>query len=118
MFVLKKFWLSLKYACQGLITAWQTQLNFRWHTLALTAVVILGFIVRLENLEWAAVLLISCLVLAMELINTIIERLVDLAKPRVHVYAKMIKDVMAGATLLMAIFAIVIGLLIFLPHFR
>lgn len=118
MFKLKKLWFSLNYARQGLVTAWQTQPNFRWHTLALIVVVILGLVISLNNLEWALVLLISSLVLVTELINTIIERLVDLAKPRVHVYAKMIKDVMAGATLVTAIFAVIIGLLVFLPHFK
>lgn len=118
MFSLKKFWHSFGYARQGLITAWQTQSNFRWHSLALMIVVILGLVTHLTNVEWALILLISSLVLIMELINTIIERLVDLAKPRVHVYAKMVKDVMAGATLIAATAAIIIGLLIFLPHFK
>lgn len=118
MFKLKKFWFSLTNAGQGLITAWQTQANFRWHTLALILVIILGLATHLNNFEWAFIFLISGLVLIMELINTVIERLVDLAKPRVHVYAKIIKDVMAGATLIIAMVAIIIGWLIFLPHFK
>ena len=115
---IKKLLTSLGYAISGLATTWQTQNNFRWHCLGLVLVIILGLVVDLKAIEWVVIFIISVLVLVVELVNTVMERLVDLAKPRVHVYAKIIKDVMAGATLLVAMVAIVVGLLIFLPHLK
>lgn len=113
---INKFFKSLKHALNGLKTAWQTQNNFRWHVLAFVVVLLVGYWVRLERLEWASVLLVSALVIMSELINTIIEKLVDLAKPSVHIYAKMVKDVSASVTLIVAVTAVIIGLIIFLPH--
>ena len=55
-------------------------------------------------------------VLIMEILNTIMERVVDILKPRVHPYAKLIKDLMAASVLLSAILAVVTGLIIFLPY--
>lgn len=106
---------SFGHAWSGLVVAWETQNNFRWHILALVLVLALAFGFKLAYFEWFFILLVSFLVIICELINTIIERLVDLSKPRVHVYAKMIKDLMAGITLLAAVLAVIIGGLIFLP---
>ncbi|MCX6784608.1 MAG: diacylglycerol kinase family protein [Candidatus Komeilibacteria bacterium] len=116
MLSIKKLWHSLAHALRGLGAAWQTQNNFRWHSLALIIVIILGWLAALSVLEWILIIIVSGLVLITELINTMMERLVDLAKPRVHVYAQLIKDVMAGVTLLAALIAFIVGILIFLSH--
>jgi diacylglycerol kinase len=55
-------------------------------------------------------------VLVLELLNTSIEHLVDLVKPRLNEYVKEVKDVMAGAVLLASVFAVIIGAVIFWGH--
>jgi diacylglycerol kinase len=52
----------------------------------------------------------------LELLNSIIERFVDMVKPRVHEYARVIKDLSAAAVLIMAITAVILAVLIFWPH--
>lgn len=70
----------------------------------------------LRNWEIILVVLLIMLVLIMELLNTAVERVMDLLKPRLHQYVLLIKDVMAGAVLLTSLAALVIGSIIFIPH--
>ena len=66
--------------------------------------------------EWIVLLLLIFFVLLLEIVNTVIERMVDILKPRVHVYVKEIKDLMSVSVLLAAALSIIVGLLIFIPH--
>ena len=52
----------------------------------------------------------------MEILNTVLEYLIDLLKPRLHHYVHVIKDVMAGAVLLTALIALAVGVVIFYPY--
>ena len=72
-----------------------------------------AWVVKVE--VWEAVALTFCVfsVLILELLNTILERLVNLFKPRIHPYAKVIKDMMAAAVLLASLSATIVGILIF-----
>jgi diacylglycerol kinase len=72
-------------------------------------------VLPLDLWERAILLLVTMFVLVLELLNSSLERLVDLAKPRLHEYAGDIKDLMAGSVLLAAMFALVLGLLILGP---
>ena len=63
-----------------------------------------------------ALLLLIILVLTLELINSILERFVDVFKPRIHPMVEEIKDLMAGAVLIASLGALIVGLLIFLPY--
>ena len=56
-------------------------------------------------------------VLVMEIINSVFEKISDMMKPRIHVYAKLIKDIMSGAVLITALVSLAIGLIIFIPYF-
>jgi len=57
-------------------------------------------------------------VLILELINTVVERVVDILKPRIHPYARLIKDLMAAVVLISSIVAVIVGIIIFYPYFR
>jgi diacylglycerol kinase len=57
-------------------------------------------------------------ILVVELVNTVVERVVDILKPRVHPYVKLIKDMMAAVVLISAVFASAIGIIIFYPYLR
>ena len=113
---MKKFLLSFTYALKGLSYAFQTQLNFKVHTVAAILAVIMGFYYNISKQEWIWIILAIGLVLITELLNTALEVLVDFVSPGFHPKAGIIKDVSAGAVLLMACLAILIGLMVFIPR--
>jgi diacylglycerol kinase (ATP) len=111
----KRRLLSFKYAFQGLAYLFRTQPNARIHLVTLMAVVGGGWFFSLSPSEWLAILLAATLVLSLEAVNTAIEALTDLTSPGHHPLAGTAKDVAAGAVLIAAIGAAVIGAIVFLP---
>ena len=77
--------------------------------------IILGYLLKISHIEWMILILTSGFVMVTEAINTAIEIDIDLTSPNYHPYAKDTKDVAAGAVLIAAFVAIIIGLIIFLP---
>lgn len=73
-------------------------------------------LIPLSTLERVILLLAIASVLVLELLNSMIERLVDLVKPRLHGYVRDIKDLMAAAVLVASLFALAVGSIIFFPH--
>jgi len=87
-----------------------------WIHCGMTILVILaGFLFRISMAEWLAVVFALGLVLAGEAINTAIERLSDVVQPEQDDRIRDVKDVSAGAVLICAITAAVIGVIVFLP---
>jgi diacylglycerol kinase len=80
-----------------------------------TIVIALGFWLGLPSRDWAVIMLTIAMVFMAEFINTAIEAVVDLASPVHHPLAKVGKDVGAGAVLVAALAAVLIGLLILGP---
>ena len=109
--------LIFKYASEGIITTIKEERNMFIHFLIAIIVVITGIYVRLSLNEWLICLLLFALVFSLELINTAIENTVDLVATKKNKKAKMAKDAAAGAVLIAAIFASIIGIIIFLPKF-
>ena len=109
------FWRGFRFAGEGLLYAFRTQRNFRVHLIASVAVIILGAWLRLPRQSWAILALDIGLVLTAEMINTAAEALVDLTSPEYHPLAKLVKDLMAGAVLIVAMISIFVGLLILGP---
>lgn len=109
--------ISFKYAWTGLRYAFITQRNFRIHTVIGILAVSLGVFLQLRPVEIAVICLTSGLVMAMELLNTAIESVVDLTvKQSYHELAKIAKDCAAGAVLISAIASVLIaGVLLFPP---
>ena len=93
----------------------RTQHNAWIHSAIATVVVILGLWIGLPARDWAIIVLTIAMVFTAEFINTAIEAVVDLASPVHHPLAKVGKDVGAGAVLVAALAAIVVGLLILGP---
>lgn len=114
----KKFLRSLNYACRGLFTIAKEEQSFRIQLLMSAAVIVLMFFFDLRKWEKTTLFLVMAAVLVLELINSIIERIVDMLAPRLHDYVAAVKDMMAGAVLLASLVAVVIGLIIFLPYFN
>lgn len=115
---LKKFGRSVKHAFRGLAYILRYEKNFQNQLVISVLVAIAMFYFNLTRGERIILVLVIMEVLVMELLNTVVERVVDILKPRVHPYARLIKDLMASAVLVSAILALVIGAIIFLPHLR
>jgi len=106
---------SFRYAFAGLWYALRTQRNARIHLLVALAITAMGLWLRLDALRWAVLALTIALVIFAEMLNTVIESIVDLITLEYHPLAQIAKDVSAGAVLVTAIAAVVVGLLILGP---
>lgn len=109
------FYKSMGYAIAGIDYTLCHERNFLIEIFMAIMVTVFSFILKVSLLEWLILLLTIALVLALEMINTAIERTVDLATKEYKELAKVAKDVSAGAVLLMSIFSVIIGIVIFLP---
>ncbi len=117
MFDLVKFGKSLRYALKGIGVVAREEQSFRLQLVAALVVVALMFGLGLRVPEKALLTLAIVLVLVLELVNSIFERMVDILKPRIHHYVEDIKDIMAGTVLVASVGALLIGVLIFWPYF-
>ena len=106
---------SFGYAFHGLKIVAGSQHNFWIHLVVACLVVISGIVVRLTTMEWCIIVITIFLVLAIEVIHSAIDKLVDFVSPGFHQQAGLVKDISAAAVLLTAIAAVVVGLIIFLP---
>lgn len=111
----KKLINSFKYAFQGIITSFKTERNMKIHVFIMVLVILFGFIVNLNPVEWMIIITMIVIVISAELFNTSIETVVDMISPEKNEKAKVAKDVAAGAVLVLAIGSVIIGLIIFLP---
>ena len=106
---------SFGYAFEGIFTCIRNERNMKIHVAVTLLVIIAGFILELSITEWCICLGLFGLVMALELVNTAVEAVVDLVTAKRHPLAKIAKDTAAGAVLIAAIMAAVVGLLIFVP---
>lgn len=102
----------LGYALSGIAYAWRTQRNLRMQTLLAVVSAIVFALLRLPPLGFALLALTIAFVLGMEILNTAVEALVDLASPQIHPLAKAAKDAAAGAVLVAAAGAVAVGALL------
>ena len=116
-FTLRQRIRSFSQAGRGIFLLIKNTHNAWIHLAVLIVVVILGALVRLSGVEWALVVLASGLVLSAEAFNTAIEVHMNLTSPEFHPFAKDTKDIAAGAVLISAITALIIGIIVFIPHF-
>ncbi|MBE3586982.1 MAG: diacylglycerol kinase family protein [Thermoanaerobacteraceae bacterium] len=107
---------SLGYALAGLAHAWRTQANLRFHFGAALLVLLVAFMLGVPAGELSLLCLTIALVLVAEMFNTALEAVVDLCSRDRHPLAKAAKDVAAGAVLLAAVNAVVVGVLVFYPY--
>jgi diacylglycerol kinase (ATP) len=103
------------HAFRGWRYVLQTQQNAWIHSIIATVVVVSGLWLNLQPRDWAVLVLTIAMVFTAEFINTAIEAVVDLASPQKHPLGKVGKDVGAGAVLIAALAAVLIGLLILGP---
>lgn len=112
---MKKFIKSFKYALEGLWLELRRETNLKIDILIMIIITIFGFVFKISQIEWIICIILFSLVISGELFNTAIERIVDVIMPEKNEKAKAIKDISAGAVLILAIGAAIIGLMIFIP---
>jgi diacylglycerol kinase len=112
---MRRFLASLKYAAQGIALAVRKERNMRIHLVAAAVVSLLALWLGLRPVEWAVLLALFGLVIGLELVNTAVERVVDLVSPERKPLAKEAKDAAAGGVLAAAIFAAAVGLILLGP---
>ncbi len=109
---------GFRYAQEGILHCFRTQRNMRIHFFTLVAVLLSGLLLRLESRDMVALLFAISLVIVAEMINTAIEKVVDMVTESYSPVAKLAKDVAAGAVLIAAMNAVMAGLLIFFGHYQ
>lgn len=111
----KKLVNSFKYAGEGIISSFKSERNMKIHILIMVAVIIFGILLKISKIEWIICVILFSIVVSGELFNTAIETIVDMVSPQKNEKAKIAKDVSAGAVLIEAIGAAIVGGVIFVP---
>ncbi|WHY90560.1 diacylglycerol kinase family protein [Neobacillus cucumis] len=109
---------SFAYAIEGIRTAIIAERNMRIHLLFSFLVMGGSFFFSITRIEWLFIILAISGMFALELINSAIERVVDLVTEEYHPLAKQAKDLAAGAVFIYAIFSVIIGIVVFFPYIR
>lgn len=107
---------TLSYGFNGILYTLKYERNMVIHFLVMILVIIAGVVFKITFVEWGVCFVLFALVLSLELMNTAIENVVDLVTEEKKTKAKVAKDASAGAVLVSAIFAVIIGISIFLPR--
>lgn len=106
---------SVKNCLDGISYVTKNEKNFKREIALGIIALILSYILKIDKIEFIIVLTMICLVLTTEIINTAIERAVDLVTKEYHELARIAKDVSAGSVLVTSTFALIIGIIIFMP---
>ena len=106
---------SVKNCLDGISYVTKSEKNFKREIALGIIALTLSYILKIDKIEFIIVLTMICLVLTTEIINTAIERAVDLVTKEYHELARIAKDVSAGSVLVTSIFSLIIGIIIFIP---
>ncbi len=106
---------SFGYAFEGIFAGIRKERNMKIHCVAVIGVTAAGIVFHISALEWCICLVLFGMIMALELVNTAIEAVVDLVTEEKRPLAKLAKDTAAGAVLIAALMAAAAGLMIFLP---
>lgn len=107
---------KLFFAFQGLKAAFKTEQSFRIQLIIAILVIVLGLVIGISVIEWLFIIISIGTVLAFELLNSMIEKILDILHPEARERVKIIKDISAAAVLLVAFMAICVGFIIFTPY--
>jgi len=110
---MKSFFKSFKYAIHGIWYGIDGQLNFKVQIGVAAIVIGAGFLFDITAIEWCIILICIGMVLGLEMLNSAIESLVDLVTLERQPLAGRIKDIAAGAVLLVSVISLIVGILIF-----
>lgn len=106
---------SFGYAFEGIFSGIAKERNMKLHCVVMLLVILAGTLLHISVTEWCICFTLFGMILALELVNTAVEAVVDLVTEEKKPLAKVAKDTAAGAVLIAAIMAAVTGCLIFVP---
>ena len=106
---------SIDYSIDGLVYAYRSERSMIIHTIASIIGIVLGFILGISLTEWSIILGTLAIILAIELINTAVEAVVDMVTQEYHPLAKVAKDCSSAATFVVSASGVIIGIVIFVP---
>ncbi|MBO7675376.1 MAG: diacylglycerol kinase family protein [Atopobiaceae bacterium] len=104
---------SFLFAIQGFRMALKTERNIKVMLLGSVFAVSMGFLLQIDLLSWAIILLCCGVVIAAELLNTAVETIVDLVSPEYHPLAGRAKDISAGAVWALCVIVALVGVIVF-----
>ncbi len=107
---------SFRCALLGLADAWKNERNMKIHVSIMVIALVAALLLGIDRWEWLFFFSAVFLVLTMEMLNTALERVVDLFTSESHPLARLAKNAAAGAALLAAVYALVVASLIFGPR--
>jgi len=113
---LAKRLMSFRHAFRGLGLLIRNEANMRIHLVVTVAVIAAGIFLHISFAKWLIIILTIGFVLVAESLNSAVEKLCDIVSPEVDTRIKNIKDMLAAGVLISAMVAVIIGLVIFLPH--
>ncbi|HOS47427.1 MAG TPA: diacylglycerol kinase family protein [Bacteroidia bacterium] len=113
---MKRLMNSFKYAFNGFMSLYKTGGNIRIHFTAALVVIALAYAYKVSAIEWTVLLICIGVVISAEAMNTSLEKLTDMVSPDFNKEAGKIKDIAAGAVLILAIMAAIIAIIIFYPY--
>ncbi len=113
---MKRWFESTNYAIEGILHAAKTQRHLRYHLYSAAVVLFMAYALGLDRIDFLIVSIVVILVLLAEMLNTAIEFLVDLVSPEYNEKARIIKDTAAGAVLITAFGAAIIGYIVLFPY--
>ncbi len=115
---LKRWIRSANHAIEGILHGTKTQRHLRYHLYSASVILILSYVLGVSKNDFLVIGVLVIVVLLAELFNTAIEVVVDLLSPKHSEKAKVAKDVSAGAVLITAFGAAVIGYIVLVPYIR
>jgi diacylglycerol kinase len=113
MIRIKRLAKSFQYAVRGLLKVAEEEQNFRVELTVAAVVIIAALVLKVSRLDLIILILVSALVLIMEIINSAVEAISDALKPKLDIFVKRIKDIVAAGVMVAALTAVVVGCLIF-----
>jgi undecaprenol kinase len=113
----KRLLKSFSFAWEGIVFTFKNEKNMKIHCAAALFVCMTAWMFDLSKTEWLIILIAIGVVFSLEMVNTAVERVVDLVAPEFHPLAKIAKDVAAGAVFVFVMISVIIGAIIFFPHF-
>ena len=111
----KRFLYSIKYSIQGIIHTYTKEQSLVIHLLVSILVITMGFVFKINTMEWIISLIFLGAVIALELLNTAMEAAIDLATKEYNELARIAKDCGSAAVFIMSFLGFIVGLLIYIP---
>ncbi len=108
---------SFKYAFSGFRTTFKEEQNLQIQVFVGVVVLALAYFFKISKIELVFLIISIGLVMLMEIVNSAVERVTDILKPRIHDFVMEIKDIMAAAVMFASLLALIVGVIIFYPYF-